>query len=210
MPRFETAMLVEPYRNPCEDRADVITEEDRTVIVVADGAGGMGQGDVAAESVIREVRANYASISSGFGWAQLLSDADRRLTGGQTTAVVVDLRPDGIFGASVGDSAAWILKGTNSDSNITDLTHAQVRKPLLGSRQAQPMPLMHDGLNTHDLMLVSTDGFLDYAERNRIGSLIDQVDFADLPRTLIDTVRLPSGKLWDDTAVVVGRLHQAT
>jgi hypothetical protein len=37
MARFETAQLTERYRDRCEDRVNVIHEDERTVIVVADG-----------------------------------------------------------------------------------------------------------------------------------------------------------------------------
>ena len=53
MTRFETAQITEAYRKRCEDRVAVINDGDRTVIVAANGAGGMGSGDLAAETVIR-------------------------------------------------------------------------------------------------------------------------------------------------------------
>ena len=62
MTSFETSHVVEAYRERCEDRVDVISDGDRTLIVVADGAGGTGDGHLAAETVIRETRANYTAI----------------------------------------------------------------------------------------------------------------------------------------------------
>ena len=102
MTSFETSHLVEAYRDRCEDRIEVITDDDRTLIVVADGAGGTGDGHIAAESVIRETRANYAAIQNSIDWSQFLSQLDFRVPTGETTAVIVDIRPDRILARASG------------------------------------------------------------------------------------------------------------
>ncbi len=61
MSTFETASISQAYRRTCEDRFAVIESADRTMIVVADGAGGMGQGGEAASAVVAEVRASHAA-----------------------------------------------------------------------------------------------------------------------------------------------------
>ena len=81
MTSFETSHVVEAYRERCEDRLDVIADGDRTLIIVADGAGGTGDGHVAAETVIRETRANYAAMDNSTDWSQFLSQLDFRLEG---------------------------------------------------------------------------------------------------------------------------------
>ncbi len=204
MTSFETSQLVEAYRERCEDRIDVITDGNRTLIVVADGAGGTGDGHIAAESVIRETKANYAAISSSTGWSQFLSQLDFRVPAGETTALIVDIHHDRILGASVGDSCAWLIDGPD----ITDLTRTQVRKPLLGSHRAKPAPFWHGPLN--GILLVGSDGFFDYAKRDQITPLIGRTDFFAVPRACIDMVRLPSGDLWDDTAIVACRVRPAS
>ena len=68
MARFETAHLTESYRKnrvDCEDRVAVIHFDERTIIVVADGAGGVGYGAAAAETVIREVTASPWNHNGG-------------------------------------------------------------------------------------------------------------------------------------------------
>lgn len=202
MTSFETAQLVEAYRERCEDRVEVIVDGSRTLIVVADGAGGTGDGHIAAETVIRETRANYTAIDNATDWSQFLSQLDFRIHTGQTTAVIVDIRTDRILGASVGDSCAWVIDGPA----ITDLTRAQIRKPLLGSREARPAPFWHGQLE--GVLLVGSDGFFDYAKRDRIAPLIGRTDFLAVPRACIDMVRLPSGELWHDTAVVACRVRR--
>lgn len=199
MPKLETVTATAAYRDRYEDRFDVITHEDRTVIVVADGAGDAGCGDVAAESVLREVKSAYRSIHSADQWADLLRQTDHRISLGESTAVVVDVRPYGIAGASVGDSCAWII----NYEKVDNLTRNQIRKPLLGSGNASPVPFIHRPLD--GVLLVGTDGFFDYAKRDAITAMIVRSDFYTIPKQCIEMVRLPSGEMWDDVAVVAAR-----
>src|SRR2546423_1781823 len=104
MTTFETAQVTVAYRDQCQDRVDIIDDDNRTIIVVADGAGGRGDGALAAETVIREIRSNYPSITSAEQWNYELMRIDHRVEAGESTAVVIDLQLDGICGASVGDS----------------------------------------------------------------------------------------------------------
>jgi serine/threonine protein phosphatase PrpC len=203
MTSFETSHVIEAYRERCEDRIDVIVDGDRTLIVVADGAGGTGDGHIAADTVIRETRANYTEVQTSTDWSKFLSQLDFRVNNGESTAVIVDVRPDCILGASVGDSCAWVIDG----GDITDLTRTQIRKPLLGSQAAKPAPFWHGPLN--GILLVGSDGFFDYVKRDKITPLIGRTEFFSVPRACVDMVRLPSGELWDDTTIVVCRVRRA-
>lgn len=199
MPHVETVAATAAYRDRCEDRVAVFNADQRTVIVVADGAGGVGSGDVAADAVIREIGAEYPHVHSADQWAETLRQIDSRIGSGESTVVVVDLRPYGIAGASVGDSRAWIF----DHGSIIDLTQSQNRKPLLGSGTASPVAFMHSPLA--GLLLVATDGFWDYAKRDALAPMITVADFYALPRRCIELVRLPSGQLWDDIGIVAAR-----
>lgn len=55
MSAFETTSITVPYHRNCEDRVKVLDFNSGVVLVVADGAGGTGAGDEAAETVIREI-----------------------------------------------------------------------------------------------------------------------------------------------------------
>ena len=105
------------------------------------------------------------------------------------------------FGASVGDSGAWLV----SDSEVTDLTADQVRKPLLGSGVARPCAF--DCEYAGQAVLVATDGLFDYASRsavvNPLRGALRSRDFGPAAPALIDAARLPNGELQDDIAVVV-------
>lgn len=73
MTSFETSHVIEAYRERCEDRIEIIADGDRTLIVVADGAGGTGDGHIAAETVIRETRLNYTEVQTSTDWSKFLS-----------------------------------------------------------------------------------------------------------------------------------------
>ena len=198
MSLIESISATENYRERCEDRVDVINEDNRTVIVVADGAGGVGSGDLAAEAVVSIVKSNYKNTHSANDWVNLLHQIDSQIGAGESTAVVVDIRPYGIAGASVGDSQAWIL-----NDGVTDLTCNQIRKPLIGSGQSEPIGFTNSPLD--GLLIVATDGLFDYAKRDEITRLVTQSDFYAISRNCIDLVRLPSGDMWDDVGIVVAR-----
>lgn len=199
MSPFETASATQAYRERCEDRVAIFNHDSRTVVVVADGAGGTGAGDVAALAVMREIEAEYMNIHSANEWASLLHQIDCRIGDGETTAVVVDVRTIGIAGASVGDSRAVIVK----DGSISELTVNQKRKPLLGTGMAEAIGFVGPPLD--GLLLVGTDGFFNYAKANAILSTIATSDFQALPRKFIEMVRLPSGDYWDDVGIIAVR-----
>src|SRR5262245_2209380 len=117
-----------------EDRFAVHRLEDRLVVVLGDGAGGMGGGAAAADAVCGGI-AERATRACGdpLVWRDALHELDSALSiathGGQTTAVVVELFGHMVCGASVGDSGVWLV----STEGILDLTAAQSRKPLVGS-----------------------------------------------------------------------------
>jgi serine/threonine protein phosphatase PrpC len=200
MARFETAHVTHGYREHCEDRVAVIHDDERTIVVVADGAGGIGNGDAAAETVIREVTTDHHGISTAEQWETELRQIDCRLGVGESTAVVVDLRVDSIVGASVGDSRAWIIR----EGELLDLTVNQIRKPLLGSGDARPTQFSHGSLN--GTLIVATDGFCNYVKRDELTSMVAQADLFEIPRRCVELVRLPSGDLWDDIGIVACRV----
>jgi len=201
MSAFETAQVLEAYQQRCEDRIAVVEAGDRTLIVVADGAGGIGSGDQAAEAVVREVKAAVQVATTADGWSIVLSQADFRVGIGQSTAVVVDLGPQGICGASVGDCQAWLVK----EGAITNLTANQRRKPLLGTGEAVPVGFTLDSLV--GILIVATDGFCNYIKPAQVIKAIATAEFVALPRTLLSMVRLKSGELWDDVGIVVCRMR---
>ncbi len=210
MSNFNYAIAIEAYANRLEDRAQVLpVNKDVTVIAVADGVGGRAGGAAAAEAVMQLALVAAAKSQSGSAppsasaWCALLESFDRTAASddmvGETTAVVATLSAGQIQGASVGDSAAWLV-GKNQ---IRDVTAGQSRKPFLGAGQAIVTPFAAPlGADT---LLIATDGLFKYADRQTIASLARNTDLDAAAKSLIDAVRLRSGGLQDDVAVVLCR-----
>lgn len=133
-------------------------------------------------------------------WARALADIDRELqdTGGESTAVIVEVRHGTVCGASVGDSGAWLV----SDDQRVDLTCGQRRKPLLGSGAAWPVAFTSSGGAS---LLVASDGLLKYAPPDAIIAALREPSLEAAARRLVGLVRLKSGALPDDVAFIVGR-----
>lgn len=198
MAGFEAIAVTVASGRQGQDRVKVIEYDDGVVIAVADGAGGSGGGDEAAETVIREIMASASMNHDAEAWCRLLRQIDHRVCVGESTCVVAAVSANRIAGASVGDSQAWLI-----EDGLRNLTRCQVRKPLLGSGDAVPVGFSHD--SSSGLLLVATDGFCNYVRRDKLLKEILRIDFAILLRSLIEMVRLPSGDLWDDIGIVACR-----
>lgn len=203
--RLQTAIAVEGYSSRLEDRAEVLPVPGAVVIVVADGAGGRAGGAEAADAVIRAVR---EAVAEGCRrpWHLVLRDADTVVLkdpkAGETTAVVLTADQEGVLGASVGDSGAWLITPTG----YADLTSNQVRKPVIGSG-GTPMPFWAKWPGgSPATLLVATDGLLKYASPHQICQTALTPNVEDAARALVDLVRLRSGALQDDVALVLCRL----
>jgi serine/threonine protein phosphatase PrpC len=201
---FETTTLTVLYQRRCEDRVAVLDFDDGVVLVVADGAGGSGNGEAAAETVIREIKSAATLTHDAEAWCGILRQIDHRIGAREATCVVAAVSAQGIVGASVGDSKAWLI----DNGELNDLTKSQIRKPLLGSSEAVPVGFTHPP--SPGLLLVATDGFCNYVKRDTLLKDILWIDFVVLARKLVEMVRLPSGDLWDDVGIVVCRRRRMT
>lgn len=184
-----------------EDRAAHFATSGGEVLVVADGAGGTGGGAAAAEAVVAAVET--AAIGDAEGWVRLLGRVDREMKLGETTAVVCSVVGDVIAGASVGDSGAWLI----DDGEVEELTQAQRRKPLIGSGRAVVEPFT--GRLGAGTLLLASDGLLKYASAERITGCVGGADLEAVARELVELVRLRSGALPDDVAVLLARRREA-
>jgi serine/threonine protein phosphatase PrpC len=168
--------------------------------MVADGAGGTADGAAAAEAVQEALRALPPSLAK-FDAVQLLQRLDQQLLHiGETTAVVAMVCDGKVMGASVGDSGAWLI----GDHDCIDLTEQQRRKPLLGSGNALPVEFGPELLSSR--LLLASDGLLKYVPRSHICELVRSLPVAEVGDALLTAARLPSGRLWDDVAVIVTTL----
>jgi serine/threonine protein phosphatase PrpC len=201
--RFDHAIEIAASRGGGQDRAAVFTAADGSlVIALADGAGGTGGGTAAAQAVIDAVGAAVLNDRVG-DWEELLAALDRepsRLGHGQTTAVVLRLDASGIVGTSVGDSGAWLI---DDKLRVVDLAASQRRKPLLGSG-AIVTPFAAGPIDSSTL-LIASDGLLKYASPSDVAFIATQRDLREAASSLLARVRLPSGDLQDDAAIVLVR-----
>ena len=197
--RFIHVTEIVGRRGVGQDRAVARTTGDGVLIALADGAGGTGGGAEAAQAVVDRVA---ESAASGSNWSLVLEEIDQdraRLYGWESTAIVIFVTPAGVEGASVGDSGAWVIRGTE----IEDLTARQVRKPLVGAG-CTPSAIRGGTLGGGTL-LVASDGLLKYAKPSDISRIAGGTDLPEVARALIELVRLRSGQLQDDVSIVLCR-----
>jgi serine/threonine protein phosphatase PrpC len=180
-----------------EDRLAVVRLPDRTVFVVADGAGGVVGGVAAAEAVCDGV-VEQCKRGSPRSWAEWLVQLDRHMPrAGLAAAVVVELADDGrIVGASAGDCEAWLF----GNGAATQLTAKQSFKPLLGEGKAIPVAFAADGAG---VLVVATDGLWKYVQRMRIAEAVALRPLVAAADALVHGARLKSGRLSDDVALVI-------
>jgi len=132
---IEAALKVLPPSGA--DRAIAVPSEGGYLVAVADGAGGTGGGASAADRLIVALTKLTAQAASADWWSVLLElDEELAGRGGETTAVVAFVDSDRVRGASVGDSAAWLISPAGE---MTDVTVHQRTKPLIGSGEALPV-----------------------------------------------------------------------
>jgi hypothetical protein len=186
-----------------EDHLAVVRRDDACVIVVADGAGGTGSGGAAAAFVCgRAEAAAHSETRTSARWVEHLVASDQALRasgiGGESTVVVVEIGADGtIRGASVGDSGALAI---TVDSSV-ELTGEQHRKPLVGSGRAVPVgfgPVILPGR-----ILIASDGLLAYTAAKDLVARAHAGTLEAVATALVDGVRLRSGRLPDDLALVL-------
>jgi serine/threonine protein phosphatase PrpC len=201
---FATAKQIHAGGKELQDWAEFFWCDSNLVLVIADGAGGMSGGAEAAQFIVEGVKKRIGSTTMNpSGLNELLTFLDREMAAigafGETTGVVVVLSDGGVFGASVGDSGAFIF----SKAELENLTANQIRKPFLGSGRAIPVTFTRGLLN--GTLLVATDGLLKYTSLEKIAATILASDFDSAASKLIELVRYQSGALPDDVSILLVR-----
>jgi PPM family protein phosphatase len=188
-----------------QDRGLVVHDGARVVLCVADGAGGRSGGTEAASMAVEFIRQYAHQLNSADSCAEALRKVDvaiaKDVIAGETTCVLLVVAPEAIFGASVGDSGAWLIP---ESGNHLDLTQAQQRKPFIGSGSAWPVSF-HRPRHIGRLML-ATDGLLKYTPAERILAACREHPADVAAQRLIGLVRYPSGALPDDVTVIVSEI----
>jgi serine/threonine protein phosphatase PrpC len=196
---MQVSVAIESAPRGDQDRAVAFSVADGVLLALADGAGGISGGAKAAQAFIDRVSRIAQTVPSD--WSLVLREIDRALvsdpSGGQTTGVVAFVRAGRIVGASVGDSGAWLI----SADAVVDLTESQNRKPLVGSGSA--VPVSFDASCVGVRVLLASDGLLKYAASQRIRDIAASGPLNEAALALVNCVRLRSGTLQDDVAVVI-------
>lgn len=183
-----------------EDRIALVETADRTIIIVADGAGGVAGGAAAAEALCR------APTLGASAWSVWLSQQDAALAAkstGLAAAVILAIDDDGmIHGASVGDCEAWVF----TKNEALPLTDQQVRKPLLGDGAA--LPVNFTARVTEGTVLIASDGLWKYMKPARIAEAAALRPLESAVDALVAGARLPSGAMQDDIAIVIFEMRR--
>jgi len=186
-----------------QDRGLVIYDGPRVVLCVADGAGGRSGGVEAAVMATELVRQSAERLVNAESCVELLHKLDSTIAkdafAGETTCVLAVVTMEEIFGASVGDSGAWLIPVRG---NHLDLTQGQQRKPFIGSGSAWPVSFRRQ--RETGWVLLATDGLLKYTSAERINTVCREDAAEVAAQRLIELVRYPSGALPDDVTVIVG------
>jgi serine/threonine protein phosphatase PrpC len=194
-----------PYSD--QDRILIRPHRDGALLVLADGSAGFSGGREAAEMAVAFFEcwaAEYAGAPTPEGLVSALRSLDCEigldLYAGETTCVVAVAGEEGLTGASVGDSGALLI----GPDSVRDLTARQHRKPRLGSAAARPVGFTYR--EPEGVLLLASDGLLDYSTHDRIAGIVRAHEPAEAVAALIESVRLRSGELPDDVSVVVAVL----
>ena len=184
-----------------QDRLEIFSDEDRIVVALADGAGGISGGAEAAELLIGITGENRAALLNARDCVKVLETADEQISdhavAGETTGLILIARGSQIFGASVGDSEAW----SYSSDSMVHLTRDQRRKPFLGSGAAKATGFSFEA--REGLIVIAGDGLWKYTSQQKIVSEVQGVHRSTLLERLSNLVRLRSGALQDDVAMAV-------
>ncbi|WP_374601986.1 hypothetical protein [Niveibacterium sp.] len=198
----ETVVRNESARHVSQDICAVITGEQGTLVLLADGAGGGGYGKETAEALGVACQERLTQgVPENFDWADWLEDIDRQLAsggpGGQAAVVLLWLSNGVVSGASVGNSQAWLVRV----ADVFPLTALQAFRPLLGSGTASVTalgPCLLEGR-----LVVASDGLWHRISASRIEVCARQSHAAELADALITAARLPNGELVDDVSLIV-------
>ncbi|HEY6940128.1 hypothetical protein [Dokdonella sp.] len=178
-----------------QDRAAWWGDSRHGVFALADGAGGTSGGAGAAMRVLREARALHRGLHRSPLEALDAVDAALSRSGGQSTAILVELREGVLRGASTGDSRAWLIGG-----NLIELTRSQRRRPLLGDGG---LPVPFGPVALRGRLLLASDGLFDYVDLRAIARTAVGGELASCARALTALPRFADGTFPDDVVVLL-------
>lgn len=193
-----------------QDRVWARVFDDFVIVAIADGAGGRAGGGEAAEIVVREAAKTAQNVRDprdAKSWARWLSHVDLLIrnaeTAGETTAIIAAIGAGYVAGASVGDSAVWLV----GSQSWRDLSENQIRKPPLGVGGS---PVAFSARLDGATLLFASDGLTKYSDWNIISGIARGEDMEIAADELIESVRYPSGAFADDVSCILCRIESET
>lgn len=207
MTKLVHAVAARSYRAKTEDRVAVHEIPEGLLVVLADGAGGIPGGALAAETLMRcvadEVDADARALDAPGRLLELLVHLDlrvlRELGAGETTAILALVNEHGVQGASCGDSVAWMVGASGYD----ELTLHQKRGLRVGGGRVHPASFAcewEDGT-----LVVGSDGLFGYAPTQAICQAARESRLDAAAAKLVATLGPNDRELYDDVAVAVVR-----
>lgn len=184
----------------------VVESGDATIAILADGAGGTGDGAAAADAAVERCASGAATAlpASPQACVALLREADdvvlRNTQGGETTLVVAVIAQGMVYGASVGNSIAWIVR---PDGEVLDLTLHQRRRPFVGNGAAQPIAFGPVPLSGS--LVLASDGVHDYLPRAQLVEAALEASSAAAVETAFAQLGQRHRSLPDDASLLVFR-----
>lgn len=179
-----------------EDRAACFGSGDSWILVLADGAGGVGSGAESAEIVIGTAQALAVGRLSTPSAALTFADQEIAKGSGLSTGIIVLISNGEVSGASCGDSEAWLL----ADGKTLELTSNQSRKPLLGDG-ARVVPFGPEPFNGR--LLMASDGLTKYARWSDVVRCVQNQSPRQAASMVADLARIANGGYQDDISVIV-------
>ena len=198
-----TSTFLERGNPELQDRLETFRFGDKVVFIVADGAGGRSGAAQAAEFFIRSAGSAARNLVSAQDCFALLCQLDQKLAAandcGETTGVIAIVSANKIFGANVGDSAAWLFTPDGKEEL------SRVRKPYLGTGVA--VPHQFERKSGVGALVVASDGLWKYTGLELIEQKVRTASPERLASELAGLVRLRSGAFPDDLAIAVCRIE---
>ncbi|MFT3699005.1 MAG: hypothetical protein QM831_38020 [Kofleriaceae bacterium] len=117
----------------------------RTKVMEREGKLVLALVDATSVDIANTVLDKIAALvpTKDYNWTQLLIDTDLELVRvGQASAVILELEPGSISGASIGNTSAWWI----DDFGVENLTERQIEKSMLGDGNSHPYAFRVRGL----------------------------------------------------------------
>lgn len=198
-----------------EDAFGVWERKDMTVLVVADGMGGLALGEVASKMAVETILdfCKKGEIKSAKDLEKVVKLANKKI-GKETnwvagTTLCVGLIKDKrLWVLNVGDSRAYILteediKQLSVDHRYFPFKHIVTRS--LGNQPEIEMDIFERELKRGDFILLCTDGLCDYVPEEKIRKITLSVrEVQSVAEELINAANKAGG--FDNIAVVVAKV----